>query len=100
MVVLYRNRQISFTELRDGLSLTDGNLASHAEKLFEAGYVETRRVITRSGFEVRYYVTGKGAAAFSAYLAALRSLLENEEMPKGPQTENAPGPSIWEESIN
>lgn len=99
-MVLYRNRQISFTELRDGLSLTDGNLASHAEKLIEAGYVEVRRTILRTGFEARYYITEKGADAFSTYLAALQSLLYREGRPKPSPSEKAPNPASWEESIS
>lgn len=76
MAALQRNREARFTDLRDALGLTDGNLASHAAKLEEAGYIESRRVLARAGFELRYRITPKGAMAFLAYVGALRSLLE------------------------
>lgn len=76
MTVLYRNRQVPFTELRDALGLTDGNLASHAGKLEEAGYLEARRVLEGTGFELRYVVTDAGTEAYRDYLDTLRDLLE------------------------
>ncbi|HLE96965.1 MAG TPA: transcriptional regulator [Candidatus Thermoplasmatota archaeon] len=79
MAALYRNRVASFTALRDGLGLTDGNLATHAAKLQEAGYVESRRVLAGLSFEVRYSITSKGSEAFRAYAAALRDFLEVAE---------------------
>lgn len=84
MAALFRNRESSFTRLRDGLSLTDGNLGSHAAALEKAGYVESRRALAGLSFEVRYRITPAGSAAFVAYTEALRALLdgalaENEE---------------------
>lgn len=79
MGLLYKHRDVSFTRVRDLLHLTDGNLASHAAKLAEAGYLEGRRVLTREGFEMRYRITSQGAEAFHAYLAWLRSVLRELE---------------------
>lgn len=75
LAVLYRNRQASFTHLRDDLQLTAGNLASHATRLIEAGYVESGRILVGVNFEVRYRITPNGSEAFRAYVAALQSLL-------------------------
>lgn len=75
MTALNRNREAGFTSLRDGLGLTDGNLGSHAEKLVEAGYIESRRVLTPRGFEVRLRITSEGSRAFAAYVDMLRALL-------------------------
>lgn len=75
MAALYRNRQASFTSLRDGLALTDGNLATHVARLQEAGYVDARRVLVALSFEVRYSITAAGSDAFRAYAAALRDFL-------------------------
>lgn len=88
MAALYRNRQASFTGLRDGLELTDGNLATHATRLQEAGYVEVRRVLVDLSFEVRYRITPKGSEAFRAYAAALRSFLAVADTDAG-ENENA-----------
>lgn len=76
MAALFRNRESSFTRLRDGLALTDGNLGSHAAALEKAGYVESRRALAGLSFEVRYRITPAGSAAFVAYTQALRALLD------------------------
>lgn len=78
MTLLFRNRQASFTWVRDALGLTDGNLGSHAEKLAHGGYVAQGRVLTPAGFQVRLRITPEGDAAFRQYLLALRGYLEAE----------------------
>ena len=75
MSYLYRNRQAGFTELRDALGLTAGNLQSHGDRLKQAGYVEVKRVLVGI-FEVRWAITEAGEKAFVEYYAALRSMLE------------------------
>lgn len=72
---LYRNRQAAFTELRDALHLTAGNLQSHGDKLQKAGYIEARRVLAGI-FEVRWHITPTGEQAFEAYFAQMRAMLE------------------------
>lgn len=79
MAALFRNREASFTRLRDGLDLTDGNLGSHAGTLEKAGYVIARRVLAGLSFEVRYRITPAGSRAFVAYTQALRALLDGAD---------------------
>lgn len=76
MAALFRNREASFTRLRDGLGLTDGNLGSHAGALEKAGYIDARRVLAGLAFEVRYRITPAGSGAFVAYTQALRAVLD------------------------
>ena len=76
MSTLYRNRDVSFTQLRDALALTDGNLGSHAQKLEDSGYLASRRALAGVSFEVRYRITPAGSEAFRRYLAQLRDILE------------------------
>lgn len=76
MVLLSRNRAASFVWVRDTLGLTDGNLGSHVTRLVSAGYAESSRELTRSGFQVWLRITLVGDEAYRAYLAALRSYLE------------------------
>ena len=78
MALLYRNRQASFTWVRDALELTDGNLGSHAARLSDARYLESGRVLTPAGFQVRLRLTPAGDAAFTAYLGALKRFIELE----------------------
>jgi DNA-binding transcriptional ArsR family regulator len=84
MAVLQRNREVSFTRLRDGLALTDGNLGSHAARLEETGYVTSRRVLAGLSFEVRYRITPEGSAAFVAYARELLVLLGGEASAAAP----------------
>ena len=76
MGTLFKRRDVAFTALRDTLGLTDGNLASHTKTLGEHGYLEGRKVLTKTGFEMRYRITADGSKAFRAYLEALRGFLE------------------------
>lgn len=77
MAALARNRSLRFTTLRDRLQLTDGNLANHAARLEEAGYLNAPRILTRHGFELHYRITPTGAAAFHTYSQSLLSLLDD-----------------------
>lgn len=79
MALLYRNRRARATWLRDELGLTDGNLASHASRLEEVGYVAARRALTPNGFQLEYRLTGRGDEAFRSYLNGLRALVGLDE---------------------
>jgi DNA-binding MarR family transcriptional regulator len=78
MALLYRRRDVAFTAARAALGLTDGNLATHARRLEEAGYLEARRVLSGGRFEVRHRITAAGSQAFADYLAELRRFLDAE----------------------
>lgn len=90
MGLLYRNRQASFTWVRQQLHLTDGNLASHAAKLEEAGYIRQVRALVGRGFQVRLQITPQGDAAYRQYREALRALLE-APVPDLPTAERSAG---------
>ena len=95
LAALYKNRESSFTDLRNGLDLTDGNLASHAEKLQQAGYIDARRALSGLSFEVRYKITPAGSTAFRAYVNELRGLLADavaSEDPTRPRPEEREKP--------
>lgn len=79
MGILYRHRDVAFTRVRDQLGLTDGNLASHAGRLEQAGYLQARDALTSSGFEKRYRITKAGSGAFRRYVSELRGFLETVE---------------------
>ena len=76
MGLLHRHRDVSARDARRTLGLTDGNLASHAARLEEAGWLVSRKALARTGFEVRYRITPAGAEAFLAHVAELRRLLD------------------------
>lgn len=76
MGILYKHRDVAFTWVRDQLSLTDGNLASHAGRLEDAGFLEGREALTGDGFEKRYRITEAGSEAFRRYVTELKGFLE------------------------
>jgi DNA-binding MarR family transcriptional regulator len=92
MGLLYRHRDVAARDARRRLDLTDGNLASHANRLEETGWLRSRRALAPQGFEVRYTITPDGSAAFRAHLARLREELEAWEG-SGVPTAPRPGPS-------
>ena len=81
MGLLYKQRDVGFTAARDALGLSDGNLASHANKLAEAGLLDARKVLTREGFEMRYRLTEEGSRQFRLYLEQLERFLVNAYLP-------------------
>lgn len=67
-----------FNELKALLEATAGNLSVHLRKLEDAGYVEiTKSFISRKSM-TRVRITRSGRAAFVAYLAELRALLDEQ----------------------
>lgn len=83
MGLLHQRRDVAARAARQALGLTDGNLASHAARLEEAGWMRSRRALSPTGFELRYSITPAGSAAFLEHVAHLRRLLEQWEGPEG-----------------
>lgn len=80
LAYLYRNRQASFTTLRDELGVSGGNVTRHTETLEEAGYLERGEVLAGDGFEVRYRITAEGSEAFRDYVSQLEGLFEGTDL--------------------
>lgn len=73
--LLAANAELSFTQIRDALQMTDGNLSVHLRTLQEAGYV----AITKSYHQRRPLttcsLTPAGRAAFRHYLDLLEEII-------------------------
>lgn len=78
LAFLHRNGEASFGELLLVLGLTEGNLGAHADKLQEAGLIETFHALVGLRFEKRYRMTSRGRDAFREYRSALARLLGAE----------------------
>ena len=66
---------LGFTQLRELVGATDGNLATHARKLEEAGYIAaTKQFVGRKPLTT-YCLTDEGRSAFVRYIDALEALL-------------------------
>lgn len=68
--------ELSFTELRDQLGMTDGNLSLHIQTLEKAGYVEESRVLRNRRCLTLYKLTSTGREAFIRYLSLLEKIIE------------------------
>ena len=68
---------LTFNELKDRCSLTDGNLSRHLKTLEEAGAVRLRKKFVGARPQTRVFLTPAGREGFLAYLAALEEVLRS-----------------------
>ena len=68
---------MTFSELRDTLGVTDGNLSVHARKLEEAGLVQCDKRFAHRKPRSEYRLTTKGRNAFASYLFQLESVIRS-----------------------
>ncbi len=66
---------LSFTELRDLLQTTDGNLSVQARKLEEAGYISCDKRFEQRKPRSTYRLSAQGRSALQDYLETLSNLL-------------------------
>jgi DNA-binding PadR family transcriptional regulator len=67
--------RLTFTELRDLLQTTDGNLSVQARKLETAGYVACDKKFEGRKPKSTYRISPEGRAALEYYLETLANLL-------------------------
>jgi len=77
MSVLMLNDWVDFSEMKELLDVTDGNLASHSSALEKVKYIEIKKEFVGKKPKTSYRVTQKGRAAFQSHLEALEKLLNN-----------------------
>jgi DNA-binding HxlR family transcriptional regulator len=75
MSVLMVNEWVDFTEMKNLLEITDGNLASHSTALERQNYIEVKKEFVGKKPKTSYRVTQNGRDAFTNHLAALEKLL-------------------------
>ena len=76
MSVLMANGSSDFATLKSLLELTDGNLASHARSLEEAGYLRCEKKFVGRKPNTTYIVTESGREAFAAHIDAMERFLK------------------------
>jgi len=77
MSLLAASPDLSFTELRDTLKMTDGNLTTHIRTLQEAGYVSVAKSYQNNRPLTTCAMTSVGRKAFSEYLNQLEKFIRN-----------------------
>ena len=75
MSVLMVNEWVDFTEMKNLLEITDGNLASHSTALEKSKYIEVMKEFVGKKRKTSYRATEAGKDAFKEHLAALEKLL-------------------------
>ena len=76
MSLLAASPQLLFTEIRDTLKMTDGNVTAHLRTLHESGYVAFTKSMEAGRAATSYSMTPTGRKAFSSYLDLLEQIVE------------------------
>ncbi len=72
---LAANETLSFTDLKNLLNTTDGNISVHARKLEDAGYLECLKSFNGRVPLTEYKITGDGREALNRYLNHMEALI-------------------------
>jgi DNA-binding MarR family transcriptional regulator len=70
------NDRLTFTDLRQLLQTTDGNLSVHARKLEDADYVACEKTFDGRVPRTEYRLTAAGRKAFEKYLAHMEAIIK------------------------
>ena len=76
MSMLAASPELSFTELRDTLAMTDGNLTTHIRTLQEAGYVSISKSYQNNRPLTTCSLTTPGRKAFAEYVNLLEQIVQ------------------------
>lgn len=69
------NGALSFSEMKEILNATDGNLSTHARRLEEAGYIGCSKGFDGRAPRTEYSLTALGHEEFESYLEHMEALI-------------------------
>lgn len=72
---LAANESLTFSELKEMLKTTDGNISVHARKLEEAEYISCRKSFDGRVPKTEYRLTAAGRRALERYLDHMEALI-------------------------
>lgn len=73
---LAANETLSFTDMKNLLNTTDGNISVHARKLEEAGYLTLEKSFKNRIPLTEYKITAAGRDALTKYLNHMEALIK------------------------
>lgn len=73
---LAANESLTFSDLKNLMNTTDGNLSVHARKLEEAGYISCSKYFEGRLPKTEYKLTAAGRAALENYVSHMESLIK------------------------
>jgi DNA-binding MarR family transcriptional regulator len=79
MSMLAASAELSFTELREALEMTDGNLTTHIRTLQEAGYVSVTKSFHNKRPLTTCAMTAPGKKAFTNYINLLERIVQQSK---------------------
>ncbi|MFK7746751.1 MAG: winged helix-turn-helix domain-containing protein [Kordia sp.] len=79
MSILMVNEFADFKMLKELLSITDGNLASHAKALEKVDYIKVEKQFIGRKPNTRYSATKLGKLEFKKHIEALEQLIKKSE---------------------
>ncbi len=80
MSMLAASPELSFTEMRDALSMTDGNLTTHIRTLQEAGYISVTKSFQNNRPLTTCALTAAGKKAFVSYINLLEEIIQQTKV--------------------
>ena len=80
MSLLAASPQLSFTEMRTTLNMTDGNLTAHTRTLQEAGYISVTKSFQGGRPLTTYSLTKEGRKAFTNYIDLLEKIVQQTKL--------------------
>ena len=75
--MLAAQEDIEFSELKNRLGLTDGNLSSHIALLEKNGLVSVKKSFVRKKPKTNILISAAGRTALQNYLELLRKIIES-----------------------
>ena len=79
MSMLAASPALSFTELRDALEMTDGNLTTHIRALQQEGYISVAKSYQNNRPLTTCSLTDPGRKAFAAYIDLLEQIVRQNK---------------------
>lgn len=93
MSLLAAVETLSFTELKEQLKMTDGNLSVHMRTLEESGYVSVSKSFVNRKPRTEFSLTPEGRTAFQDYIHNLEEIVRQSQpavTPERPRPATAP----------
>jgi DNA-binding MarR family transcriptional regulator len=79
MSMLAASPELSFTEMRDALGMTDGNLTTHIKALQQEGYVSVSKSYQNRRPLTTCTLTASGRKAFTEYINVLERIVHQHK---------------------
>ncbi len=79
MSMLAASPELSFTELRDALEMTDGNLTTHIKALQQEGYISVAKSFQKNRPLTTCSLTAAGRKAFAEYIGLLEKIVRQNK---------------------